>query len=116
MSDVAVHKGSGNVYKDLGFREPEKMQAKAALATRILAIIKQKKWTQEKAAAALNISQPKISLLSTGQFSGFSIERLIGLLNMLNQDVEIVVKNARSSSKNHVGHVKVTYAAELASR
>jgi predicted XRE-type DNA-binding protein len=109
MSDKILHRGSGNVYKDLGFPDAEEMQAKAALVSRIMSIVKKKKWTQEKASIVLGVPQPKISLLSRGQFSGFSLGKLITLLNKLNQDIEIVVKNRSSSKKQHVGHVSVTY-------
>lgn len=109
MRCTAIHKGSGNVYKDLGLPDAEEMQAKAALVSGILSILKKKKWTQEKAATELGISQPKISRLNRGQFSGFSLEKLIHLLNILNQDIEIVVKNKSHSKKHRFGHVNVTY-------
>ena len=80
MSDKILHRGSGNVYKDLGFPNAEEMQAKAALVSRIMSIVKKKKWTQEKASVVLGVPQPKISLLSRGQFSGFSLGKLITLL------------------------------------
>ena len=104
-----IRKSSGNVYEDLGFHDAEEMQAKAALVSRIITIIHENKWTQDKASAVLGITQPKISLLARGQFSGFSIGKLINLLNKLNQDVEIVVKNRRISKTNHIGHVSVIY-------
>lgn len=110
MSNTKLHKGSGNVYKDLGFPDAEEMQAKAMLASRIMSIINEKKWSQEKAAAVLGMKQPKISLLSRGQFSGFSLGKLISLLSKLNQDIEIIVRNSSSSKKHHVGHFNVTYA------
>ena len=110
MKQEKVHKGSGNIYKDLGFRHAEEMQAKAALITRMMEIIKKKKWTQEEAALVLKVPQPKISLLSRGQFSGFSLGKLIHFLNLLNQDVEIVIKSKSSSRKESVGHVSVHYA------
>jgi predicted XRE-type DNA-binding protein len=109
MSNTVIHRGSGNVYKDLGFPDAEEMQAKAMLVSRIMSIINKKKWSQEKAASVLGIKQPKISLLSRGQFSGFSLGKLINLLSRLNQDIEIVVKNRSSSKRHHVGHVSVTY-------
>jgi predicted XRE-type DNA-binding protein len=110
MSNQLYHRGSGNVYKDLDFPNAEEMQAKASLASRILSIVEEKGWTQEKAARILGITQPKVSLLTRGQFSGFSLGKLIGLLNKLNQDIEIVVKN-KSVSLKHTGHVSVTYAS-----
>jgi predicted XRE-type DNA-binding protein len=100
--------GSGNVYEDLGFPNAEEMQAKAALASSILSIIEKKKWTQQEAAEILRISQSKVSLLSRGQFSGFSMEKLIKLLNKLNQDVEIVIKDKQFSTR-HTGHINVVH-------
>ena len=109
MGNTTIKRGSGNVYKDIGFHHSEEMQAKAALVSRMISIIKKKKWTQEQAAVVLKIPQSKISLLSRGQFSGFSIGKLISLLNKLNQDIEIIIKNRSHSTKHPIGHVSVTY-------
>ena len=107
MKKAALRKGSGNVYKDLGFPNAEEMQAKAMLASRIIFITKKRKLTQKKAAELLDIPQSKVSLLNRGQFSGFSLGRLIKLLNKLSQDVEIVIKSKPVSK--HFGHVNVVY-------
>jgi len=104
-----IKRGSGNIYKDLGFPNAEEMQAKALLVSRIVEIIKKKKWTQKKAAEMLDVTQPKISLLSRGHFSGFSIGKLINILNSLHQDIEIIIKD-RPTKRHHLGHVIVTYA------
>ena len=107
-----IIRGSGNIYKDLGHPNAEEMQAKAILASRIMSIIEKNKWTQKKAAEMLGLTQPKISLLSRGQFSSFSIGKLINLLNKLNQDIEIVIKGKPAALKGkHVGHVSVFYVA-----
>jgi predicted XRE-type DNA-binding protein len=58
----------------------------------------------------LGISQPKVSALYRGQFSGFSMGKLISLLNKLNQDVEIIIKEKPVLSK-HIGHLIVTHDA-----
>lgn len=110
ISERACHKGSDNVYADLGFPNAEEMQAKAILVSRIISIIEKNNWNQQDAAKALKISQPKISLLSRGQFSGFSMEKLMALLNKLNQDVDIVIRN-RTHSRKGKGHINVIYAA-----
>lgn len=110
MNKKKYHRGSGNVYKDLGFNNAEEMQAKAQLASSILSIIEKKKWTQKEAAEILGITQPKISLLSRGQFSGFSMEKLIKLLNKLNQDIEIVIRK-KPFSLRHTGHISVVHSA-----
>ncbi len=106
MNNLKCHRSSGNVYKDLDLPNPERMQAKAVLASRLLTLIEDKKWTQVQAAEKLDITQPKISLLARGQLSGFSLEKLIHLLNKLNQDIEIVIRHRPLSSKR-IGHVNV---------
>lgn len=108
MNKPKYQRSSGNVYKDLDFPNAEEMQAKAALASSILSIVERKKWTQQEAANILNITQPKISLLCRGRFSGFSMEKLIKLLNKPNQDVEIIIKD-KQFLMNHVGHVNVIH-------
>ena len=109
MKKLKCYHGSGNVYKDLGFPDAEEMQAKAMLVSRILAIVEKKGWTQLEAAKVLGITQPKISLLVRGQFNSFSIGKLIRFLNMLDQNIEIVIKGKLNPSK-HNGHIHVIYA------
>jgi predicted XRE-type DNA-binding protein len=97
-----VEEGSGNVFEDLGFPNPEEELLKAKLARQVITIITQRGLTQVDAAAALGVAQPNISALINGRLSGFSVERLIRFLNALGSDVEIVVKaptNARGEAR-----------------
>lgn len=82
---------SGNVFADLGFEEPEAELARANLAYEIVQIIEHRGWTQEQAAAALGLDQPKVSAIVRGRLGGFSIERLMRLLTRLDWDVRITV-------------------------
>ena len=91
-----IARGSGNIFADLGFDNPEEMETKAQLVSRINAIIKQRKLTHKKAGELLGISQSRVSDLARGGLSGFSVDRLLRLLNKLDQEVEIVVKRKRS--------------------
>lgn len=88
---IEITKSSGNVFADLGFADAEERLAKARLAIRINDIIENRNLTQTAAAKILGINQPKVSALLHGQLSGFSMERLIGFLNKLDQDVQIMV-------------------------
>ena len=101
---IKYTEGSGNVYEDLSFSDAEERLAKAKLAMRIEEIIDKRELKQTEAAKLLKITQPKISALMNGQLSGFSMEKLIHLLNLLNQDVEIIVKDkpARRKAKAHL--------------
>lgn len=91
--------GSGNVFADLGLSNPEERLAKAELARQINNLITQKKITQTAAAELLDIDQPKISALSTGRLSGFSIERLFRFLNILGQDITIKITPKKITKK-----------------
>ena len=94
---------SGNVFADLGLRNPEEALAKAELAHKITLIIREKGLTQVQAARLLGIDQPKISALMRGRLSGFSLERLMRLLLLLGQDIKITVQaTPRSRSRARV--------------
>jgi predicted XRE-type DNA-binding protein len=84
---------SGNVFADLGLPRAEEMLAKAELAVKIIGIIRERRLTQARAAEILGVDQPKISALSRGVLSGFSIDRLLRFLMLLGNDVEITVKS-----------------------
>jgi predicted XRE-type DNA-binding protein len=91
---MRVFRGSGNVFADLGFsqREASELQMKAELTRQIYNRIKSLGLTQVRAAERLSISQPDVSKLMNGRHSGYSIERLISLLNGLSMDIDIVVR------------------------
>ena len=104
-SDLRVTPGSGNVFADLGFAEPEEELAKAQLAGRIHAIIRDRRLTQLAAGALMGIDQPKVSALLNGRLANFSSGRLMRLLTTLGQDVEIVIK--AKPRRRHRGRVRV---------
>ncbi len=84
--------GSGNVFADLGLPQPDRRLAKAELIHRIGVLIHERGLTQVRAAEILGIPQPKVSKILRGEVSGFSMDKLMHLLNRLDQDVEIIVK------------------------
>jgi predicted XRE-type DNA-binding protein len=90
---------SGNVFADLGLPYAEELLIKSDLVYQINNIIKKKKLNQAQAAKLLNIDQPKISALNRGKLSGFSLERLIRFLNILDQEITIKVTPKKKSHK-----------------
>jgi predicted XRE-type DNA-binding protein len=93
MSEPISHEASsGNVFADLGLAEPEERLAKASLARKIAQIIGKRHLTQGEAAKLLKLDQPKVSAILSGRLSGFSLERLLLLLILLDRDVEIRIK------------------------
>lgn len=95
---IDIEESTGNVYADLGMPDPEKMQVKAQLATKIDEIIKDRQLSQQKAAKVLGISQPKLSKMLRGQFRGISETKMLDCLARLGRDVQIVVGPARHNT------------------
>ena len=78
---IRVKEGSGNVFADLGFPNPEREQLKARLTLQIYRIVKGRGITQAEAGEILGIKQPHVSGLMRGQSGNFSVERLRLLSN-----------------------------------
>ena len=87
-----ITKSSGNVYADLGIKNPDEHALKAELVRQIAAVMKDQELTQTAAARRVGIEQPDVSKLLRGHFRKFSVERLMRFLVALGQDVEIVVR------------------------
>jgi predicted XRE-type DNA-binding protein len=87
-----ITRGSGNVFADLSFPDAEERQTKFRLAHMLNAIMAARRLTQAAAAARLGLNQPKVSALRNFKLEGFSVERLMTLLNALDRDVEIVIR------------------------
>lgn len=92
---IRVRQGSGNVFQDLGFPNPEREQLKAQLTLQIYRIIKARQLTQTAAGEILGIKQPHVSGLMRGHSGNFSVERLMDFLTALGHDVEITVRPTR---------------------
>jgi predicted XRE-type DNA-binding protein len=89
---IPVHAGSGSVFADLGFDNPEEMQLRADLVQQLREIIGRRRLTQVAAAKLLGIRQPDLSALLHGRLTKYSLERLLKFMTILDRDVEIVVK------------------------
>ncbi|MCZ7647454.1 MAG: helix-turn-helix domain-containing protein [Planctomycetota bacterium] len=100
-------KSSGNVFADLGYADAEEHQTKARLASRIAKLIGKQNLTQEQAAKALGIDQPKVSALLKGRFRGFSVYRLMRFVADLGCEVEIVAKEGGRRSRKIVEEIPV---------
>jgi predicted XRE-type DNA-binding protein len=106
---LAVTRGSANVFEDLGFpaAEAADLRVKAGLALKIHHRIKDLGLTQVKAAERLRLSQPDVSKLMNGRYTGFSVERLLLLLNALEVDIDIIVRPKHHGRKTIPGVVRV---------
>ncbi len=108
MTRTTVTKGSGNIFRDLGFSEEKSAELvlKSNLLQAVQDTIKSRGWKQVEAADQLGIDQAKVSKLLAGQMAGFSIERLVHFLSLLGQDVVVTVRQASRGRRR--GTVRAT--------
>ncbi|WP_075256008.1 MULTISPECIES: helix-turn-helix domain-containing protein [Herbaspirillum] len=84
-SDESSIPGSGNVFIDLGFEpaEAEVMLMRVKVLAQTSQRLKEKGWTQAKAAEELGITQPRVSRLMKGKVEDFSLDMLVTLAGKL---------------------------------
>ena len=93
LSAETVAHGSGNVFADLGLRDPDEMLARAELLRRVTRIVDKRGLSQAETATLLGLKQPDVSALLRGRYlRRFSTDRLMRFLTALGQDVRIVVR------------------------
>lgn len=101
--DIEIVRGSGNVYRDLGYPDAEARQMRAELAAEIIGTLRNRKLSQRKAAEMTGLAQPDISRIKNADLKGFTIDRLVTVLNRLNRHVEIRVQPASDPETFHIG-------------
>jgi predicted XRE-type DNA-binding protein len=109
--DTTVQRTRGNIFADLGLPDAENHLVKAQIVLAIGNQIRDQKLTQVVAAERIGLKQPDVSKLLDGRFEGFSLERLIGFLLALGNDVTIdVAPSNDNSSPTRPGRLKVALA------
>ncbi len=102
-----MHRGSGNVFADIGVAHPQRILTRAQVMSWVAGFIKARGLTQKDAAALLGVSQSKVSCLMNGKLSMFSLDYLFELLNALDRDVEIIIKPKTKAEKSAATRVIV---------
>jgi predicted XRE-type DNA-binding protein len=83
VEGVEVHRGSGNVFADLGLADAEKLKIKTGLVIEIRKAMKSGGLTQQEAAKRMAITQFKVSDMMRGDFAKLSERKLMNCLNRL---------------------------------
>lgn len=69
----------------------EPRAVRVALAREFSSLVSARGLTQMAVAELLGTTQPKVSALLAGKVEGFSLDRLVRYLNLLDEDIHIVV-------------------------
>jgi predicted XRE-type DNA-binding protein len=104
--NIEFELGSGNVFADLCFDNPEEMLLKSELVRQINNTIKDRSLNPAQTRDLLHINEDMLSDLSKGRLTELTIENLFRYLNILGRDLEVVLKPRSTSSTQ--GKLKVT--------
>ena len=93
---LKVTRGSGNVFRDLGFppEEAQNLLLRSDLMTRIERYVRTSGLKQKDAAARLGVTQPRLNDLLKGKIEKFSLDALVNMLGHAGMRVELSVKKA----------------------
>jgi predicted XRE-type DNA-binding protein len=106
VQGVEMHRGSGNVFADLGLADAEKLKIKTGLVIEIRKAMRSLCLTQQEAAKRMGISQPKVSDMMRGDFTNLSERKRMDCLTRLGYDLEIKVRPANTE----IGHLMLAAA------
>lgn len=89
-----AQRGSGNVFRDLGFPQPE--AENLLLRAQLMSEIREaaRGMTQSEAAKQLGVTQPRVNDLLRGKIDKFSLDALVNMLAKAGMRVEMRVKKA----------------------
>lgn len=89
--DFDLVRGSGNVFRDLGLPDPDVEQVKAILAARIIGVLDDRGFSVRKAHEATGFAAADFSRVRHAKLGRFTIDRLMTMLNRLDESVEFTV-------------------------
>ena len=94
-------RGSGNVFADFGYPNADVEQLKALLAAQIIGVLDDCALTVHKAEHMTGIAAADFSRIRKTKLDRFTIDRLMTILNRLDQDVDVqITVRPRSEALN----------------
>ena len=98
---LAVVRGSGNVFRDLGVADPDVRQLKAILAAEIIKALDGQGLSVRGAQARTGIAAADFSRIRNADLSRFTVDRLVKIINRLGSRVEVKVRVRRARTPAH---------------
>lgn len=93
---LKITRGSGNVFRDIGFGkdEAENLKLRAELMMRIEDFYERSGMTQANAAKLLGLTTPRFNALLKGKIDLFSLDALVNIATRAGLSVRLLVKKA----------------------
>ncbi len=94
IDDLAIVRGSGNVFHDFGRPNADLEQARAILAARIVKTLDEHKLTARAAEKLTGVAHTDLSRIRNAKLERFTLDRMITILGKLDRDVEVSIRVA----------------------
>lgn len=93
---LKITRGSGNVFRDIGFDkdEAENLKLRSELMMRIEGFYEKSGMTQAQAARAVGLTAPRFNALLKGKITLFSLDALVNIATRAGLRVSLLVKKA----------------------
>ena len=93
---LRITRGSGNVFRDLGFgnEEAENLKLRSELMMRIESFFANSEMTQAEAAKLVGLTAPRFNALLRGKINLFSLDALVNIAARAGLSVRLLVKKA----------------------
>lgn len=103
--DIELVLGSGNVFRDFGYTNADVEQTKAILAAKIIGVLDDAKLSTRQAQEMTGVNHSEFARIRNVRLERFTIDRLIIILNRLNQRVEfdVTVRPAQEEDQPSLG-------------
>ena len=98
---IELVRGSGNVFRDFGNPNADVLQLKAILSAKIIGILDDRKLSTRKAEKLTGVPHADFVRIRKPTLKRFTVDRLITILNKLDQRVEVNVKIRPISRKRN---------------
>ena len=96
-----VVRGSGNVFRDLGYENADVEQFKAILASEIIKALDREHLTVRAAHDRTGIAAADFSRIRQADLGRFTLDRLMSIINRLGSRVEVKIKVRRVETARH---------------
>jgi len=89
---LEVIRGSGNVFRDLGYENPDVEQLKGLLAAEIIRTLDREGLSVRAAHSRTGIAAADFSRIRNADLGRFTVDRLMAVINRLGSRVEVKIK------------------------
>lgn len=98
---LEVVRGSGNVFRDLGYKNSDADQFKAILAAEIIKTLDREGLSVRDAHGRTGIAAADFSRIRNADLARFTVDRLMSILNRLGSRVEVKIRVRRAKPAAH---------------